>query len=155
MNWIASELYRLTIELRKSVVFTSAYRFSTLFEFDPADTPWTLAKACTWCFIECSSGIISACLPTLRPLFMIISSKFASTVGTSHANTNDFNSLAHRSGGNLVLRPPGELISKQRMQLEVSHADDASGDEVPLNSIRVQRDVTWQETTYNSSGKDV
>lgn len=42
-------------------------------------------------------------------------------------------------------------MGKQRVQLEVSQPDDASGDEVPLNTIRVQRDVTWQETSYDSS----
>jgi hypothetical protein len=137
-----------------SVVFTSAYRFSTLFQFDPTDTPWTLARACTWCLIECSSGIISACLPTLRPLFMMLSSKFSSTLGTSHAQTSDYHNSALKStgGGHSALRP--DLNSKQRIRLEISQADDASGDEVPLNSIRVQRDMTWQETVYDSPRQD-
>ncbi|KAH8589763.1 hypothetical protein B0O99DRAFT_472010, partial [Bisporella sp. PMI_857] len=50
------------------VVFTSIYRFTTLFEFVPSDLTWTLAKACTWVIVESSAGIISACLPTLAPL---------------------------------------------------------------------------------------
>lgn len=32
--------------LTNSIVFTSTYRFSALFEFQPTDTPWTVAKAC-------------------------------------------------------------------------------------------------------------
>ncbi|KAF3396161.1 hypothetical protein F1880_007287 [Penicillium rolfsii] len=131
------------------VVFTSAYRFSTLFEFQPADTPWTLAKACTWCLIECASGIISACMPTLRPLFVMISSRFSSSIGTHTRTTGPQGSgLKNYDVGNSTLRPAGEVMGKHRVQLEVSQPDDSSGDEVPLNTIRVQRDVTWQETSY-------
>ncbi|KAJ6038829.1 hypothetical protein N7499_003728 [Penicillium canescens] len=133
------------------VVFTSAYRFSTLFEFQPIDTPWTLAKACTWCLIECSSGIISACMPTLRPLFVMLSSKFASSISTSTRTTGVRGSgLKSYDVSNSALRPPGEVMGKQIVQLEVSQPDDASGDEVPLNTIRVQRDMRWQESSYDS-----
>ncbi|KAJ6045710.1 hypothetical protein N7499_003626 [Penicillium canescens] len=112
------------------VVFSSAYRFSTLFEFQPIDTPWTLAKACTWCLIECSSGIISACMPTLRPLFVMLSSKFASSIGARTQTTGVRGSgLKSYDVSNLALRPPGEVMGKQSVQLEVSQPDDASGDE--------------------------
>lgn len=142
----------LTTTSFHSVVFTSAYRFSTLLEFEPTDTPWTLAKACNWCLIECSSGIISACMPTLRPLFVMLSSKFASSIDTRTRTTGVQGSGLNRHDvGGSALRPPGEILSKQNVQLEVSQPDDASGDEVPLNTIRVQRDVTWQETSYDSS----
>ncbi|KAJ6035303.1 uncharacterized protein N7446_010062 [Penicillium canescens] len=101
------------------VVFTSAYRFSTLFEFQPIDTPWTLAKACTWCLIECSSGIISACMPTLRPLFVMLSSKFASSIGTRTRTTGVRGSgLKRYDVSNSALRPPGEVMGKQSVQLE-------------------------------------
>ncbi|KAF7950059.1 hypothetical protein EAE96_007361 [Botrytis aclada] len=50
------------------VIFTSIYRFTTLFQFHPADTTWTLATAEVWCVVESASGIMSACLPTLGPL---------------------------------------------------------------------------------------
>ncbi|OOQ81530.1 putative integral membrane protein [Penicillium brasilianum] len=134
------------------VIFTSAYRFSTLFEFEPADTPWTLAKACTWCLIECSSGIISACMPTLRPLFVMLSSKFGSSTGTRTRTTGVQGSgLKSYDVSGSALRPPGEFMGRQKVQLEVSQRDDASGDEVPLNTIRVQHDMTWQETNYGSS----
>ncbi|KAJ6045521.1 uncharacterized protein N7446_012385 [Penicillium canescens] len=133
------------------VVFTSAYRFSTLFEFQRIDTPWTLAKACTWCLVECSSGIISACMPTLRPLFVMLSSKFASSISTSTRTTGVRGSgLKSYDVSNSALRPPGEVMGKQIVQLEVSQPDDASGDEVPLNTIRVQRDMRWQESSYDS-----
>jgi hypothetical protein len=85
---------------------------------------------------------------------MMLSSKFSSTLGTSHAQTSDYHNSALKStgGGHSALRP--DLNSKQRIRLEISQADDASGDEVPLNSIRVQRDMTWQETVYDSPRQD-
>jgi hypothetical protein len=61
------------------VLFASIYRFTTLMEFDMADTTGTLATACTWCVVEVACGIISACLPTLRPLMLLVSSQFSST----------------------------------------------------------------------------
>ena len=63
----------------RSVLCASAYRFVTVMQFDVADTTGTLATACTWCVVEVASGIISACLPTLRPLMLLISSQFSST----------------------------------------------------------------------------
>ncbi|USP77996.1 hypothetical protein yc1106_05270 [Curvularia clavata] len=61
------------------VLCASAYRFVTVMQFNVADTTGTLATACTWCVVEVASGIISACLPTLRPLMLLISSQFSST----------------------------------------------------------------------------
>ncbi|TDZ17046.1 Satratoxin biosynthesis SC1 cluster protein 4 [Colletotrichum orbiculare MAFF 240422] len=49
------------------VVFTSAYRTSVLFTYSAADPTYTLAPTVGWTAIEMSAGIVSACLPTLRP----------------------------------------------------------------------------------------
>ncbi|KAK1976916.1 hypothetical protein LZ30DRAFT_804370 [Colletotrichum cereale] len=68
------------------VLFASIYRFTTLMQFQIADTTWTLATACTWCVVECACGVISACLPTLRPLMMKISTKFGN-VATNRGAT--------------------------------------------------------------------
>ncbi|KAJ5665391.1 uncharacterized protein N7477_007839 [Penicillium maclennaniae] len=143
------------------VIFTSAYRFSTLFKFEPTDVSWTLAEACTWCLIETSSGIISACMPTLRPLFVMLSSKFGSRYGTSKTRTTDGKTSALRSFGTdgtalrsftrdgAALRPGDESSSKSHVQMHVSQ-DDLS-DEVPLNTIMVTRDMQWQETTFDGT----
>ncbi|RDW85167.1 hypothetical protein BP6252_02757 [Coleophoma cylindrospora] len=56
------------IDKLDSVIFTSIYRFITLLRINPDDLPWTAIVACTWCIVESSAGIISACLPTLAPL---------------------------------------------------------------------------------------
>ncbi|CZS94155.1 related to integral membrane protein [Rhynchosporium agropyri] len=57
------------------VIFTSIYRFTTLFQFQPADITWTLATAEVWCVVESASGIISACLPTLGHLVQVCTRK--------------------------------------------------------------------------------
>ncbi|TQN64173.1 Satratoxin biosynthesis SC1 cluster protein 4 [Colletotrichum shisoi] len=49
------------------VVFTSAYRTSVLFTYSSADPTYTLAPTVGWTAIEMSAGIVSACLPTMRP----------------------------------------------------------------------------------------
>ncbi|KAL2059929.1 hypothetical protein VTL71DRAFT_10084 [Oculimacula yallundae] len=65
------------------VIFTSIYRFTTLFQFQPADITWTLATAEVWCVVESASGIISACLPTLGHLIQVFTRK----IGLSSALT--------------------------------------------------------------------
>ncbi|OBR09178.1 Integral membrane protein [Colletotrichum higginsianum IMI 349063] len=49
------------------VVFTSAYRTSVLFTYSSTDPTYTLAPTVGWTAIEMSAGIVSACLPTMRP----------------------------------------------------------------------------------------
>ncbi|KAJ5772747.1 hypothetical protein N7457_007643 [Penicillium paradoxum] len=145
----ASLTHRLSViaifMLGSFVIFTSVYRFSTLFDFNVADIAWTLGKSCTWCVVEVSTGIICACMPTLRPLFMMISSKFSSRSGTQKSRTDVQQSKGYELD-NSALRPADEPRNKTKTHLDVSNADDMS-DEVPLNSIRVQRDMTWQESS--------
>ncbi|PKX99843.1 hypothetical protein P168DRAFT_261112 [Aspergillus campestris IBT 28561] len=49
------------------VVFASAYRLTVLFSYTPLDSSYTLAPTVAWTAIEMSAGIVSACLPTMRP----------------------------------------------------------------------------------------
>ncbi|KAK2018530.1 hypothetical protein LZ32DRAFT_679204 [Colletotrichum eremochloae] len=74
------------------VLCASIYRFTTIMQFQIADTTWTLATACTWCVVECACGVISACLPTLRPLMTRVSSQFGSIA-------TKYNISAGQSGG--------------------------------------------------------
>ena len=50
-----------------SVVFASAYRLTVLFSYTALDSSYTLAPTVAWTAIEMSAGIVSACLPTMRP----------------------------------------------------------------------------------------
>ncbi|EAW19719.1 uncharacterized protein NFIA_027930 [Aspergillus fischeri NRRL 181] len=69
-----SEKIALTVafSLGFFVVFASAYRFSVLFSYTSADSSYTLAPTVGWTAIEMSAGIVSACLPTLRPALQAI-----------------------------------------------------------------------------------
>ncbi|KAL4995028.1 hypothetical protein BDV10DRAFT_141864 [Aspergillus recurvatus] len=75
------------------VVFASAYRFSVLFSYDPLDSTYTLAPTVGWTAIEMSAGIVSACLPTLRPAFHFffrvlgLQSIMPSMLRTNHSQT--------------------------------------------------------------------
>ncbi|CAG8048755.1 unnamed protein product [Penicillium olsonii] len=133
------------------VVFTSIYRFSTLFQFEPQDVTWTLGTACTWCTVETSSGIISACMPTLRPIFKIVSSKFGSSAGTMHTGAAGSKLSEGYGMGNSALRPGNEILSSTKIQLSVATKDNGSDDQIPLNSIRVDRHMTWHESSQDSS----
>ncbi|KAG5772141.1 hypothetical protein H9Q72_001547 [Fusarium xylarioides] len=83
---MAQKLSLLVIFLLGSfVLFASIYRFTTIMQFDPIDTTWTLATACTWCVVEVACGTIALCLPTLRPLMLMISSKFESVTSRKDA----------------------------------------------------------------------
>ncbi|PWY64259.1 integral membrane protein [Aspergillus heteromorphus CBS 117.55] len=68
-----SEKFALTIAfgLGFFVVFASAYRFTVLFSYTSTDSSYTLAPTVGWTAIEMSAGIVSACLPTVRPALQL------------------------------------------------------------------------------------
>ncbi|KAL8387927.1 hypothetical protein RB595_009570 [Gaeumannomyces hyphopodioides] len=50
------------------VVFASCYRFRVFLGYSTDDVPWTIADGLAWNIVELSSGIVSACFPTLGPI---------------------------------------------------------------------------------------
>ncbi|KAF5698094.1 integral membrane protein [Fusarium mundagurra] len=146
---MAQKLSLLVIfSLGSFVLFASIYRFTTIMQFEPIDTTWTLATACTWCVVEVACGTIALCLPTLRPLMVMISSKFESiasrkdaaartsmptelvTIGGTGGKTGHFhrindkyepNSSQHRLATSHGSIPP------------VDPSDGGSADELPLD----------------------
>ncbi|PYH93222.1 hypothetical protein BO71DRAFT_355726 [Aspergillus ellipticus CBS 707.79] len=72
-----SEKVALTIAfgLGFFVVFASAYRFTVLFSYTATDSSYTLAPTVGWTAIEMSAGIVSACLPTIRPALQLAARK--------------------------------------------------------------------------------
>nr|XP_036578222.1 uncharacterized protein CTRU02_11723 [Colletotrichum truncatum]KAF6785423.1 integral membrane protein [Colletotrichum truncatum] len=67
----------------------------------------TLATACTWCVVECACGVISACLPTLRPLMVKVSSQFGSIATKYNLSGGQSGGRATKMGS----RGPTELIT--------------------------------------------
>ncbi|OJJ07854.1 hypothetical protein ASPVEDRAFT_47054 [Aspergillus versicolor CBS 583.65] len=85
-----------------SVVFASIYRFSLIFQVDMDDIPWTIADAQTWCVVETSAGIISACLPTVVPLIKLLAKGVVTTATTGLSNTNSRSRSKSNTRSNLV-----------------------------------------------------
>ncbi|KAH6842944.1 hypothetical protein B0I37DRAFT_383257 [Chaetomium sp. MPI-CAGE-AT-0009] len=91
------------------VIVSSVYRFTTLMLFDTSDTTWTLATACTWCVVEVACGVISACLPTLRPLMLKISQQFLRRDETAAGDGNNQASATFGSAEDEELREQRKL----------------------------------------------
>ncbi|KAI9041119.1 uncharacterized protein KD926_007389 [Aspergillus affinis] len=116
------------------VVFSSIYRFVTLFHFQPSDMSWTLCATNTWSVIEVCSGISSACFPTLRPLLQLVSDRFS----TTHASRSQSQGRMGESG--FESRPPRSGQRARNWTEETTtHLDFKEGDEVPLRSIVATR----------------
>ncbi|KAK8119736.1 uncharacterized protein PG998_004362 [Apiospora kogelbergensis] len=164
------------------VLFASIYRFTTIMHWQIEDTTWTLAEACTWCVVESACGVISACLPTLRPVMMKISSQWGSlnssrrggtrTTGLSGGKSRGFGSdsagLVTIGGGTGASatasgRRPGPR-SHAFSKMDESAADNHSLDEYPLQSpsppngkndgIQVQSGFAVQHSSSGSRSDD-
>ncbi|CZR51424.1 related to integral membrane protein [Phialocephala subalpina] len=153
------------------VVFTSIYRFKTLFEFEPSDLTWTLADSGTWVIVECSAGIISACLPTLAPLLRSInfmpwrkdkppSTSFSRnvneiiTIGGSGARDRRKRSRFERLDESVLRDEDLRPDHGAKLAIGVYYGDSrgkgdaesqASGDEIPLKGIQTRMEVEPSE----------
>ncbi|EFQ34804.1 hypothetical protein CGRA01v4_01681 [Colletotrichum graminicola] len=72
MNRAQRVLVLFTFLLGSYVVFCSIYRFKIFLGYTPDDVPYSLAQGLAWNIIELSSGIVSACLPTLGPIVRLL-----------------------------------------------------------------------------------
>lgn len=136
----------------------------------------TLATACTWCVVEVAVGLISVCLPTLRPLLVKVSRKFGSSIrdmsnkypsnqntelmtiggGGSKGAGRSFNQL---SGGEPEQYGSTTFVgrSHSRQGSGMDKDLESSGDEAPLRPgkihtpvIHINRDFKRTETTNDS-----
>ncbi|KAF9871186.1 hypothetical protein CkaCkLH20_11355 [Colletotrichum karsti] len=72
MNKAQRILVLFTFLLGSYVVFCSIYRFRIFLLYTKDDVPYSLAQGLAWNIIEISSGIVSACLPTLGPIVRVL-----------------------------------------------------------------------------------
>ncbi len=63
-----------------SAVFASSYRTWVLFNYSKDDISYTLTPLLVWSDIEMCAGVISACLPTMRPVVIWVGQK----LGVNH-----------------------------------------------------------------------
>ncbi|CAF9919147.1 MAG: hypothetical protein ALECFALPRED_000982 [Alectoria fallacina] len=53
------------------VIFASIWRAATMKDLSHLDASWTNVDPCIWSIVENGIGIVSTCLPTLRPLYSL------------------------------------------------------------------------------------
>ncbi|KAH8837914.1 hypothetical protein MCOR27_002579 [Pyricularia oryzae] len=85
------------------VVFASSYRTTVLFTYSNQDPTYTLAPTVGWTAIEVSAGIISACLPTMRPSLQYFGRKCGikrSIFGSSDDQDSDRSNLQNLGSAN-------------------------------------------------------
>uniref|UniRef100_L2GAV4 Integral membrane protein n=1 Tax=Colletotrichum fructicola (strain Nara gc5) TaxID=1213859 RepID=L2GAV4_COLFN len=145
------------------VLFASIYRFTTIMQFQLTDTTWTLATACTWCVVECACGVISACLPTLRPLMVKVSSQFGS-IATKY-NLSGGQSGTGGKSADRGFKRLGTEDGKYGVTTSVTGRserggkglpDSGSDDDLSLKGgirIKVDQEVRWgeEQSKYNES----
>ncbi|KAL4881845.1 hypothetical protein BJY04DRAFT_217914 [Aspergillus karnatakaensis] len=119
------------------VVFASIYRFSLIFILDMNDIPWTLADAQTWCVVETSAGIISACLPTIVPLIRLLARGVMSTTSSPSKSGTNAQSQS-RSKNTRGLQPSdskNNLTGPRSQNADVGFDFGLDGDSVPLKEV--------------------
>lgn len=84
-----------------SAVFASSYRTWVLFNYSKHDVSYTLAPLLAWSDIEMSAGIISACLPTMRPVVRLAASKLGLSRVFSSRNADGTSRSESANGGKL------------------------------------------------------
>lgn len=82
----------------------------------------TIAMACSWSVVELAAGVISACLPTLRPLIKKVSKTVSDAIGsggrTGHGRTRHNTPNGSISDQKLV-------TTKSPHRLRTSHSSEA------------------------------
>ncbi|KAF4120864.1 hypothetical protein GMORB2_2350 [Geosmithia morbida] len=166
-----TQIWRLHINLAQKlslcVMFLLGSLFTTIMQFVPADTTWTLATACTWCVVEAACGTIAVCLPTLRPLMQQLTVKFDSmtnskgkssgrgetqptelmTIGGTGGTKSRQNFQRLNNEFNLETNHPNYSNEGSTTAQNFGQNDASSGDEVPLHK------EAWVATTESLGGK--
>ena len=165
-----------------SVVIGSFFFFSWFFFFIfffsnvivsdllPQDT---IVTAGIWINVECNIGIVSACLPVMRPLLntaipKLIRSRFYRShssrtggkgshrladeeLGTDGTHVGTVDSTAEALGGKLYKQQPPQT-GKHKTWLSAAFSSQGGGngmsleeEMVPVGKIAIRHDVEWQE----------
>lgn len=108
------------------VVTASAYRFTVLFSYSNSDPSYTLAPTVAWTAIEMSAGITSVCLPTLRPVLVLVTKKMGLNIMSSRYAGGRSSAQDHTadSQGNTI--PKTTTSSRRGNGASAGGASDAS-----------------------------
>lgn len=126
----------------------------------------TIADAQTWCVVETSAGIISACLPTIVPLIKLLAKGVVTTATTGLSNTNSrsrsksntHSKLARDGNGDsgnghelARLESRGGLVRGDNYNAQVeSGGDNRSRGSLHLNEHGIKKTHGW--TVIEGSG---
>lgn len=151
-----------------SVVFCSIYRLVTLFSIKPQNYFATMSRPITWASVEASAAVVSACLPTLRPLLARIfhllgipvwvqksgitsaTPNSGTPAGRKEPSVGAVTKLYRHYDSNLesLLRPEEELGIPENVI--TARRPDTADDGLPLNDIRVDKGVYWEVSETSS-----
>ncbi|PKY04108.1 hypothetical protein P168DRAFT_297039 [Aspergillus campestris IBT 28561] len=111
------------------------------------DVPWNFGRGFIWSSIEPSLGIVSACLPTLRPIVRYL---FPSGFGSSK-KTSDFYRL--QEGGTFVSGTGNVALTNDIRRGNRDSSPDPGLHDDPDHFITVQREFMWssKSATNNST----
>ncbi|ORY57802.1 uncharacterized protein BCR38DRAFT_353991 [Pseudomassariella vexata] len=142
------------------VIFASAYRFTVLFSYSAADPSYTLAPTVVWTAIEMSAGIISACLPTMGPAFILVARILGVSKVLGLTTNRSVNALPSRNHSKLNRNPQlnGGANGRNRKEggndiedgfFRLSDDTNASrvGDTTGDVRLRPEHDVGFQSST--------
>ncbi|KAF1847096.1 uncharacterized protein K460DRAFT_305920 [Cucurbitaria berberidis CBS 394.84] len=128
------------------VCFASLYRIITITHLvRTTDISWAKSDVFIWSSVEPSIGIISGCLPTLRPLMVRILAVFSKRLPTSHKSSANNDSKPYPLN-------PIETISKKRTR-KVIKTDDLEGTLIEEDGDVVvgerSRGKLWMKARHN------
>ncbi|KAF4851790.1 Satratoxin biosynthesis SC1 cluster protein 4 [Colletotrichum siamense] len=143
MNRAQRILVLFTFLLGSYVVFTSIYRFRIFLLYTKDDVPYSLAQGLAWNIIEISSGIVSACLPTLGPIIRVLWKGLLESAHRSGLDKYGRSSAAKKSTG----RSAGMTIGGGRSGT-ASHARAASKDWSKMHESQGDKPGLREEAKY-------
>ncbi|KAL6714605.1 hypothetical protein ACLMJK_008030 [Lecanora helva] len=180
MHWQKKLAITVVFAVGSFATVGSIVRVPLLSELSPKDVSWSVYSSGIWLNVECNIGIISVCLPVLRPLFSrAFPSGFRSRFTRSRTHTSTrygtgsqripdaekghrrSSTLVGSNGGSTNVYSNGGGRKNHRTWYNnavtaIASKDDDRGSEgsqeviIPMNRIGVTHEVDW-ETRDNAS----
>ncbi|KAL8849251.1 MAG: hypothetical protein Q9221_005781 [Calogaya cf. arnoldii] len=125
----------------RSSVVGSIIRVPLLAQLNPADASYTTVSSGLWLNVEISIGIVSACLPLLRPLVSrAFPSQLRSRFSKSHTGSHRLQDLEANNKG---LSGPRSANNKRNSGRTMGHAKGLSDSGIYAGQERKQFHKNW------------
>ncbi|RAK76914.1 uncharacterized protein BO72DRAFT_496822 [Aspergillus fijiensis CBS 313.89] len=131
------------------VVVCSCIRLSTQFKVDDPDFTWAMNGTVIWTSLEVSFGVISACLPTMRPIVRWAMRKLnIEATDTSKSSQRYFPSNHVTARGFETLSGSGGEPQTHQLHTTAvrsnSRTESNNGEELLLGQIQVKNEVRFE-----------